>query len=116
MQVRVRNETRGAILAETAEVADTAVKRRTGLLRHAMLAPGAGLWIIPCEAVHTFWMKFAIDVVFVDRQRRVRKAREAMPPWRLSGCLRAHSVLELPAGTIATSGTQAGDQLQFEKL
>lgn len=104
------------MLAEAAEVADTSAKRKTGLLKHESLAPGTGLWISPCEAVHSFFMKFAIDVVFLDRQKKVRKVRRAMAPWRLAACMRAHSVLELPVGVIDQSRTEAGDQLDFEKL
>ena len=116
MPVRIRNETRDAILATAAEVADTSAKRRVGLLKKEKLAPGEGLWITPCESVHTFFMKFAIDLVYLDRKKRVRKVRHAMQPWRISGCLAAHSVLELPAGTAASSGTQPGDQLVFETV
>jgi uncharacterized membrane protein (UPF0127 family) len=59
-------------------------------------------------------MKFTIDVVYLDRKKKVRKTRPRMVPRRISGCLLAHSVLELPAGTIESTGTQAGDQLVFE--
>ena len=98
------------------DVADTSAKRRTGLLKHERLERGEGLWITPCESVHTFFMKFAIDLVYLDRNKKVRKVRNAVPPWRLSACLSAHSILELPAGTVAETGTQPGDELVFEKL
>ena len=110
----MRNQTRNTVLAEAADVADTASKRRTGLLKHTRLAPGEGMWIVPCEAVHSFGMKFAIDVVYLDRKKKVRKTRPGMAPRRISGCLLAHSVLELPVGTIEASSTQPGDQLLFE--
>ena len=116
MQIKVWNRDRGTVLADAAEVADTSAKRRTGLLKHSRLAPGEGLWIAPCEAVHSFGMKFAIDVVYLDRKKRVRKLRKEMVPRRLSACLSAHSVLELPVGTIESSCTEPGDQLEFEKL
>jgi hypothetical protein len=58
-------------------------------------------------------MKFVFDVVYLDSKKRVRKIRAGMAPWRFSMCLTAHSVLELPAGSIAATRTQAGDQLQF---
>jgi uncharacterized membrane protein (UPF0127 family) len=61
-------------------------------------------------------MKFAIDVVYLDRKKRVRKVRKEMVPRRLSACLTAHSVLELPVGVIDASRTEPGDQLEFEKL
>jgi uncharacterized protein len=112
----VRNQTREAVLGDAVEVADTSEKRRTGLLHHKQLEPGEGLWITPCESVHTFFMKFPIDLVYVDKKRRVRKVRKAVPPWRLSACLTAHSILELPASTVEKTGTQPGDELSIETL
>lgn len=116
MKIQVRNLTRDVVLADAAEVADTSDKRRTGLLKHTNLAPGEGLWIVPCESVHSFFMKFTIDVLYLDRQHRVKKIRSEMVPWRASACLTAHSVLELPAGSIARTGTQKGDQLEIKNL
>ena len=112
----MRNQTRNTILGEAVEIADTSEKRRVGLLKHARLEPGTGLWIVPCESVHTFFMKFPIDLVYLDKRRKVRKVRHAVPAWRLSACLTAHSILELPAGTAEESGTLPGDALSFEKL
>jgi uncharacterized membrane protein (UPF0127 family) len=112
--VRVKNLTRGTLLADRATAATTSRERRTGLLRHESLAEGEGLWIAPCEAIHTFGMKFPIDVVFLDRAKRVVKIREAVPAGRIAVCLRAHSVLELPAGAVRRTGTAVGDQLAFE--
>jgi uncharacterized protein len=115
LKIVVRNQTRNTILADAAELADTSDKRRTGLLKHDRLDPGQGLWIVPCESVHSFFMKFAIDLVYLDRNNRVRKVRHRMVPWRVSACLSAHSILELPAGAAAASGTQAGDQLEMQE-
>jgi uncharacterized membrane protein (UPF0127 family) len=115
-RLRIINQTRGALLADGAEIADTSRKRRTGLLKHISLEAGEGLWIVPCEAVHTIGMKFAIDVLFLDKRRRVLKVRQGMGKWRMAACLRAHSVLELPAGTTERTGTGVGDQLEFEKI
>ena len=112
--IRVRNLTRGTVLADSAAVAETSAARRTGLLKHSRLDPGQGLWIVPCESVHSFWMKFAIDVIYLDRQKNVRKVRNSMGPWRISADLLAHSVLELPVGTIEATRTERGDQLAFE--
>jgi len=103
------------VLADAAEIADSSAKRRTGLLKHTSLEPGDGLWIIPCEAIHSFGMKFAIDVLYLDREHKVKKVRPEMVPGRISGCLTAYSVLELPAGTIALTTTEAGDQLEITK-
>ena len=116
MKVLVRNHTRNTILGDAVELADTSETRRVGLLKHERLEPGSGLWIVPCESVHTFFMKFPIDLVYLDKQRKVRKVRHAVPAWRLSACLSAHSILELPAGTAEKSGTLPGDELVMEKL
>ena len=114
-KLRVTNQTRGRLLADRADVADTSAKRRTGLLNHKGLAPGEGLWIVPCEGVHTFAMKFPIDVVFLNRKRKILKIRPNMVRGRIALSLMAHSVLELPAGTLAQTGTERGDQLELEK-
>jgi len=103
------------MLAEHATIADTSAKRRTGLLKHTSLEPGDGLWIVPCEGVHTFGMNFTIDVIFLNRKRKVLKTRPRMVKRRLAFSLLAHSVLELPAGTLEATGTKAGDQLELDK-
>lgn len=111
----MRNITRGVVLADSADLADTSEKRRTGLLKHTELKSGEGLWIVPCESVHSFFMKFTIDVLYLDRDKKVRGMRSMMKPWRVSACLPAHSVLELPAGMIEQTGTRKGDQLTLER-
>jgi uncharacterized protein len=116
LKIKVRNETRNTVLADAAQLANTSATRRTGLLKHKRLEPGDGLWIVPCESVHTFFMKFPIDLVYLDKRRKVRKVRHAVPAWRLSMCLTAHSVLELPAGTVQRTGTLVGDELAVENL
>ncbi len=115
LKLIIRNQTRQTVLADAAELADTSEKRRRGLLKHTSLAPGEGLWIAPCESVHTFFMKFPIDLVYLDKKLKVKKVRHAVPAWRLSACLSAHSVLELPAGAAALAKTQVGDVLETEK-
>ena len=113
--MRIVNRTRDKLLGERIDIADTSQKRRTGLLKHTGLAEGEGLWIAPCEAVHTIGMKFPIDVLFLSKKRQVLKIREKMGRWKMSACLRAHSVLELPAGTIEATQTQVRDQLEFDR-
>jgi hypothetical protein len=112
----VWNRTRQTALAGRASVADTSKARRTGLLQRESLAAGEGLWLVPCEAVHSFGMKFAIDVLYLDKQKRVLKIRRAMQPRRLSACLWAYSALELPAGTAEATGTEPGDTLEIRRL
>ena len=116
MTLRIVNRTRATELASRAEVADSSEKRRRGLLKHTSLPVGEGLWIVPCEGVHCFFMKFTIDVVYLSKSKQVLKLCPGLRPWRLSMCLRAHSVLELPEGLIAATGTELGDQLEFEKI
>jgi uncharacterized membrane protein (UPF0127 family) len=113
LRLRISNLTRQSELAHCAEVADDGAKRRKGLLGRRELRPGEGLWIRPCEAVHTFGMQFPIDLVYLDRNLRVKKVRSDVRPWRLSACLTAHSVLELASGTIRGTQTKPGDTLEF---
>ena len=115
IKLLVRNVTRDKVLASAAAVANTSETRRTGLLKHTSLPAGEGLWIVPSEAVHCFGMKFDIDVLFLNKAKKILKIRENMKPRRISICLRAHSVLELPAGTVSLTGTEKGDQLEFER-
>ena len=110
--LEVRNSTRGTVLGMRVELAGSGGVRRKGLLGRDGLGPGEGLWIVPCESVHTFFMRFAIDLVYLDRKQRVRKVRSAVGPWRLSACLTAHSVLELPAGTVRATKTERGDVVE----
>jgi uncharacterized membrane protein (UPF0127 family) len=104
---------RNSVLAKSAEVADTSAKRQEGLLGRDALPSAHGLWIVPCESIHTCGMRFPIDVLYLDRKKRVRKLRKAMLPWRFSMCLLAHSVLELPAGLVEQTETEPGDQLHI---
>lgn len=109
----VFNETRGITIARCVSPAFTSQTRRKGLLGREGLLPGEGLWIVPSEGVHTFAMRFAIDVIYLDRQRRIRKLVRNLPPWRISICLAAHSVIELPAGAAETAACRVGDVLSF---
>jgi hypothetical protein len=109
----VANLTRGSVLATKLEVADSGPKRNKGLLGRKGLAAGEGLWIIPCESVHTFFMQFPIDLVYLDRKHVIKKVREGVPPWRISVCFSAHSILELPSGTIRSTETRTGDTREF---
>ena len=113
IRLQVSNLTRQTVLATCMEVADSGPKRNKGLLGRKLLKPGEGIWIVPCESVHTFFMQFPIDLIYLDREHRIRKLRCGVPAWRLSACLSAHSVLELPAGTIRNTNTKPGDKLEF---
>jgi uncharacterized protein len=108
---RIRNVTRGKMLASSAIWAVTNRERRRGLLGLDGLAPGEALIITRCRQVHTFGMRFPIEVVFIDRAGTVVGSRR-MQPGRVSRpCLRAREAIELPVGTIARTGTRVGDTL-----
>jgi len=113
-RMHAANITRGTVLASSLEVADSGPARNKGLLNRDGLEPGGGLWIIPCQSVHTFFMQFPIDLVYLDARKRVRKVKSAVGPGRISLCLTAQSVIELPAGTIRETQTQRGDTLVIE--
>ena len=112
-RILVRNLTRNTELADQAELAESGTKRSKGLLGRKGLQRGEGMWIIPCEAIHTFFMRFPIDLVYLDRKLRIKKVRDSVRPWRISACLSAHSVIELPAGTIRDTRTECGDILEI---
>ncbi len=105
------NRNRVTDVATQVRIAGTSRERRRGLLDTEEFHEGSGIWILPCEAIHTFGMKFPIDSIFLDKRLRVRSLRKGLRPGRIAFCLAAHSVLELPVGTIEKSGTLLGDQL-----
>jgi hypothetical protein len=113
IHMQVLNRTRQVVIASDLGIAKTSAQRRRGLLGRACLPHGEGLWISPCESVHTVGMRFPIDLVYVDRDNRVCKIRRDVRPWRISFCITAHSVIELPAGTSRATGTREGDHLEF---
>lgn len=113
---QIINQSRGTEMASSVEVADTAPRRSKGLLGRKGLQSGTALWIVPCESVHTFGMQFALDLVYLDKQNRIVKIRRNVPPWRMSLCLRAHSVLEFPAGALRPGHDLPGDQLFFSPV
>lgn len=113
--VRVRNSTKGTVVGENVRVARRMWERGRGLMWHPSLPAGTGLLIDPCSSIHTMWMRFPIDVLYVDRDDVVVRADAAMPPWRIGPLFTgARYVVEVPAGTIERSGTAVGDRLTYE--
>jgi uncharacterized membrane protein (UPF0127 family) len=113
--VIVRNDNRETVLGEAIEVADTAVRKVKGLLGRECLEDGQGLLFKQCSSLHTFFMRFPIDIVFVDKNHRVLKLAANVKPFKLVAApLRAHYAIELPADVIARSRTRVGDVLSFE--
>lgn len=116
-RVRIVNLHRDTVLAEEAEVAETPASRRRGLLGMDRLPEGGGLLIVPCRQVHTFGMRFPIDVVFIDEALKAVRLVERLRPGRLSPfVLRSRAVLELPAGTLERTGTRVGDHLDVRSI
>ncbi|MHC4788917.1 MAG: DUF192 domain-containing protein, partial [Planctomycetota bacterium] len=101
-------------LLDVAEVALTGGERLVGLLGRDWLPPGEGLLILGCRSVHTFFMRFPIDVVYVSRHNTVAKIVEELQPYRFSWCLRGRSVVEMPAGWAAKMGLRVGHGLRFD--
>jgi uncharacterized membrane protein (UPF0127 family) len=109
--VCVMNRTKGSVLAARVEWAGSLGARTRGLLGRSSLGPDEGMWLEPCQSVHTFFMRFPIDVLFLDAEGTVL-SKATLPPWRLSRWeRRARSVLELPAGTLEQKRTDVGDKI-----
>jgi uncharacterized membrane protein (UPF0127 family) len=110
------NQSKGAILARRVRVATSFQDRCVGLLGTTTLPVDQGLYLTPCRSVHTFFMRYAIDVIFLDAQHRILSAR-TLAPWRFSSWeRRAAGVLELTAGTLARTQTKAGDHVELKAI
>ena len=111
---RVNNLTRESSVGESVELANTSLTRMFGLLGRRGLDAGGGLWIRPSSGVHTFFMRFRIDVIGLDRELKVIKVWRCLAPFRVTSVsMKMNSVVELPCGTIKRSETQVGDQLEI---
>jgi uncharacterized membrane protein (UPF0127 family) len=109
----MHSSTRGATVCERCVVADGAVARARGLLGRSGLQPGEGLLLTGAGSIHTHFMRFAIDVVFLDRDHRVLELHGAVAPWRIVRSRGASAVLELRAGEARRRGMQIGDVLRL---
>ncbi len=110
------NRTRTTYLATNLLIASTHWSRFRGLMAtdKSRFSRGQGLWINPSHGIHTFAMRFAIDAVYLDRDRVVIHIEEGLKPWCLAAVrIQAASVLELPSGTVHESKTVVGDQVDI---
>lgn len=109
-QVALANDD-GDVVVENCLLAETALSRCRGLLGRSGLSSGEGMLLRPTSSVHTAFMRFAIDVVFLDRADRVLKVADDLAPWRMAGCRGARAALELPAGEARRRGLRPGVSL-----
>jgi len=110
--VKAYNETKQCVLAERVLVANTPVRRIVGLLGSQSLEAGEGLMIVPCNSIHSFFMKFAFDALFLDNTGKVVKLAREIKPFRLlPPVIKAQKVIELPAGTAVRTNTAIGDRI-----
>jgi uncharacterized membrane protein (UPF0127 family) len=107
----LRNARHAGIVASSIETAFDSPTRNRGLLGRPGLADGHALILAPCSSIHTFFMQFAIDVAFVDRNGVVLRVRKVLGPWRLQIALRAFAVIEFASGNLDRSDTRTGDRL-----
>lgn len=114
--MKIYNSTQNKMVLEDAKVADNFISRTIGLLSKKALNKGEGLIIKSCNSIHTFFMKFAIDVLFVDKNNRVIALYENVKPWRVLPIhLSASYVIELEAGSICEKKIYKDDYLSFER-
>ena len=114
MALIARNLDTGTVVADKVAVADTRATRAVGLLNRSGLEPGEALWIVPSRGVHTWWMRFAIDVVALDDRGVVVDQVSALKPWRIRLPRRGTAgVLELPAGALSATGTRIGHRIEL---
>jgi uncharacterized membrane protein (UPF0127 family) len=106
----------GVVVCERCEIPESSLGRMRGLLGRRGLEPGTGMLIDAAPSVHMFFMRFPIDVVFLDRDRKVVGVRHELRPWRVAGARHAVAALELPAGTAAAAGVEEGDVLVLEPI
>jgi len=112
--IRLRNRTTGEVILDDVTVARTAWARTRGLLGRRSLAPECGLVLPGCAAIHTWFMRFPIDVLFLDRDGRVRRRVERLRPWRFALGRGGKTVIEMAAGRLADRPVSLGDELVLE--
>ncbi|MDB5074310.1 MAG: hypothetical protein JWO42_489 [Chloroflexi bacterium] len=116
-RVMVHNRTRGVYLATDAGLATGLFTRFAGLMFRKILPEGNGLVLMPEGQIHMFFMRFPLDIVHADKEGKVLRILHGIKPWRLGPMVKkCRMVIELPAGSVAKSGTELGDVLELEEL
>jgi uncharacterized membrane protein (UPF0127 family) len=107
------NATKKTVVSDNCHFANSVLKRMIGLLNRGQLGRGEGLLLDRCYGIHTFGMRFPIDVLFLDKDLRVIRAVKALPPYRTCVVKKSVYVLEVPTGALDASRTTEGDQIQI---
>jgi len=114
--ITVRNITRQKELARKVRVAESLLERAIGLLATPRLGAGEGMYLVPCKSIHTFFMRYPIDVLFLDDQGTIL-SQDTLRPWRVSSWhAKSRAVLELAEGTLKFSETRVGDRIEIKDL
>ena len=114
--VQVVNATKGTVVAQQAGLATSLGQRLKGLLGRSSISTNEALILRPCASIHTFFMRFSIDVLFLDKNMQVIRLIQNFPPYRLSPTVwGSQMVIELPTGKIIQTGTQIGDKLELKQ-
>ncbi|NKE08062.1 MULTISPECIES: DUF192 domain-containing protein [Mesobacillus] len=114
--MRLVNESNGRVLAANVKIADTFFSRFKGLMLTDSLPDGHGLYIQPCRSIHTFFMNYSIDVLYINENFEIVGAEEQLEPAKMGKrCKGAYSVFELPEGTIRNTGTKVGHSIKLIK-
>ena len=111
--MRLVNARTDETIAHEVVLACTRAARRRGLLGRDSLDPSAALVLSPCWAIHTMFMRFAIDVIFIDREGGAVRIVRELAPWRMAAARGAHAAIELRAGRVQTLGVRLGDRLRL---
>jgi uncharacterized membrane protein (UPF0127 family) len=112
---RLVNGRTSEVLADSLHGAFDSSSRRKGLLGRESMPEGEALIIAPTNAIHTWFMRFDIDVLFASKDGRIVKIRQSLRPWRMFAALRGYAAIELPAGSLSARKTTAGDTLHLER-
>ncbi len=109
----IRNVSKNTVIAEKCEIADNFLSRFLGLMFKNELPEGNGLLITPCNSIHMFFMKFPLDIIFIDKEYNIVHLIENIKPWKFSEIIwSSNSVIELPTGAISKTRTAVGDRLE----
>ena len=115
MYYLLMDQSREIVIAEKLQMANKPLERMVGLLGRSFLPYGEGILLVPCNSIHTYFMRFSIDILFLDRFQKVLKIVENLQPYRFATCLKAFQTVEIPAGTVGKLNIEAGSNLVLLK-